>query len=36
MLVEEVSDNFDKFNSALGRKALQHNSIKVMGAKKSI
>jgi len=32
----EVMDEFVKFNNALGRKALLHNSIKVVGAKKSI
>lgn len=32
----QVSDEFIKFNNALGRAALAHNSIKVMSAKKSI
>ena len=32
----EVMEEFVKFNNALGRKALLHNSIKVVGAKKSI
>ena len=36
MEVEDIEDEFVKFNSALGRKALQHNSIKVISAKKSI
>jgi large subunit ribosomal protein L43 len=33
---EEVMDEFVKFNNAIGRKALLHNSIKVVGNKKSI
>lgn len=33
---EEVLDHFDKFNNALGRSALQHNSNKVMTSKPSI
>lgn len=32
----EIFEQFIKFNNAIGRKALEHNSIKVMGAKKSI
>ena len=32
----EVNEHFVKFNSALGRQALNHNSIKVMSSKKSI
>ena len=33
---EDVKDQFVKFNSALGRMALKHNSVKVMSSKKSI
>lgn len=33
---EEVLSHFVKFNNSLGRMALKHNSIKVMGSKKSI
>jgi large subunit ribosomal protein L43 len=32
----QVMDEFVKFNNAHGRKALQHNSVKVVGYKKSI
>ena len=33
---DDVFEEFIKFNNAFGRKALHHNSIKVMGSKKSI
>ncbi len=33
---EEVNDEFEKFNDALGRQALKHNSVKVISSKKSI
>ena len=36
MEFEEVLEHFVKFNSSLGRMALKHNSIKVMGSRKSI
>jgi hypothetical protein len=33
---DQVSEEFIKFNNAMGRAALKHNSIKVMSSKKSI
>lgn len=36
MEMDQIYREFIKFNQAMGRKALNHNSIKVIGSKKSI